>query len=65
MEDERWGSEMMDIQPMVVLGQQEGSYSVALDWVVERVMEFCHVVGLSCAGLEEKLLALFTDIKAT
>lgn len=65
MEDERWGSEMMDIQAMVVLGKQEGSYSVALDWVVERVMEFCHVVGLSCAGLEEKLLALFTNIKAT
>jgi hypothetical protein len=58
-------NEMLDFQPLAVLDQQEGSHSVAPAWVVERVMEFCHVVGLSCDGLEDKLVALFTDIEAT
>lgn len=64
-EEERGENEMLDIPPLAVLGQQGGSHSMAPDWVVERVMEFCHVVGLSCDGLEDKLLALFTDIEAT
>ena len=28
-------------------------------------MEFCHVVGISCDGMEEKLVELFTKIEAT
>jgi hypothetical protein len=33
-------------------------------WVVERVKDFCHVVGLSCDGFEDKLMSLFNDIEA-
>lgn len=64
-EEERRGNELLDFQPLAVLDQQEGSHSVAPAWVVERVMEFYHVVGLLCDGIEEKLVALFTDIEAT
>jgi hypothetical protein len=28
--------------------------SVSLDWVVERVKNFCHVVGLSLDGFEDQ-----------
>jgi hypothetical protein len=28
---------MLDIQSLVVLGEQGGSYSMTYDWVVERV----------------------------
>lgn len=34
------------------------------DWVFDRVKNFCHVVGLSCEGFEDQMLALFTTIKA-
>jgi hypothetical protein len=32
-------------------------------WVVERVKGFYQVVGLSCEGYEDKLLALFEEIE--
>jgi hypothetical protein len=32
-------------------------------WVVERVKSFYQVVGLSCEGYEDKLLALFEEIE--
>jgi hypothetical protein len=32
---------------------------------VERIKYFCHVVGLSCEGFEDKLMALFTAIEAS
>jgi hypothetical protein len=35
------------------------------DWVLQLVMVFSHIVGLSCDGLEGKLLALFEDIIAS
>jgi len=38
--------------------------SVSPRWVVERVKGFYQVVGLSCEGYEDKLLALFEDIEA-
>jgi hypothetical protein len=34
-------------------------------WVVERVMGFYHVVGLSCEGYEDKTMVLFEEIEAT
>jgi hypothetical protein len=38
---------------------------VSPSWVVERVEDFYHVVGLSCDGFEGKMLALFAEIEAT
>jgi hypothetical protein len=35
------------------------------DWVLQLVMVFSHLVGLSCDGFEGKLLALFEDIIAS
>jgi hypothetical protein len=32
--------------------------------MAERVKGFCHVVGLSYAGFEDKLMSLFNDIEA-
>jgi hypothetical protein len=49
------GSELLDIPPLAVLGDQVGDNPMYTEWVVERVKEFCHVVGLSCPGFEEKL----------
>jgi hypothetical protein len=34
-------------------------------WLVERVKGFYQVVGLSCEGYEDKMLALFEEIEAT
>jgi hypothetical protein len=31
--------------------------------VIERVKDFCHVVGLSCDGFEGKMLKLFAEIE--
>ena len=39
-EEENRGSAMLDIHPLVVLGEKGGSYLVSLDWVVERVIFF-------------------------
>jgi hypothetical protein len=55
---------MLDIHSLAVLGEQLGDNSVSTEWVVERVKGLCHVVGLSCVGFEDKLLALFSDIEA-
>jgi hypothetical protein len=37
----------------------------AFDWVVQKAKSFCHIVGLSCEGLEEQLLSLLTAIEAS
>ncbi len=55
---------MVDIHSLAVLGEQLGDNSVSTEWVVERVKGFCHVVGLSCAGFEDKLMALFNNVEA-
>jgi hypothetical protein len=31
-------------------------------WVVERVKNFYQIIGLSCEGFEDKLLAIFEEI---
>jgi len=64
IEDDSGGSELLDIQSLAVFGDQIGDNSISTEWVVERVKGFCHVVGLSCAGFEDKLIALFNDIEA-
>jgi hypothetical protein len=63
-EDVIGGSEMLDIQPLAVLGEQLGDNFVSTEWVVERVKGFYKIVGLSCLGLEDKLMVeLFNDIE--
>jgi len=64
-EEQNMGSEMLDIYPLATVGEQGGSYSMSLDWVVVRVIFFCHVVGLSCEGFENQLMALFAAIEAS
>lgn len=41
------------------------SESISLDWVVQKVTSFYHIVGLSCGGFEDELVALFTAIEAS
>lgn len=49
-----------------LFGEAQGMpYSVSLDWVVTRVKNFYHVVGMSCEGFEDQLLALFPTIEAS
>jgi len=38
---------------------------VSSNWVVDRVNFSRHVVGLSCEGFEDQLMALFTTIEAS
>jgi hypothetical protein len=40
-----------------VVEEQGVPHSMSSDWVVERVKNFCHVVGLSCEGFEDQMLA--------
>ena len=40
-------------------------YLMFLDWVVERIKNFYHVVGLLCEGLEDHWLGLFIAVKAS
>jgi hypothetical protein len=39
--------------------------SASSDWAIERLKNFCHVVGLSCDVFEDKMLVLFSAIKAS
>jgi hypothetical protein len=39
-DEESKGSEMLGIQPLAAFREQGGSYSMSLDWVVERVILF-------------------------
>lgn len=59
------GREPLDVHPLAVVEELGVPYSVSLDWVVERVKNLCHVVGLSCEGFEDQLLALFIAIEAS
>lgn len=36
-----------------------------LAWVLQTLKEICHVMGISCEGFEEELLALFAAIEAS
>jgi hypothetical protein len=49
---------------LAVLEEQFGANPVPTEWVVERVKDLCHVVGLSCARYEDKLMALLNAIDA-
>jgi hypothetical protein len=48
-----------------VVEEQGVLHLVSTNWVVERAKNFCHVVGLSCDGIEDQMLALFSGIEAS
>jgi hypothetical protein len=50
--------------PLAVDGGDGQHSRVSPRWVVERVKSFYQVVGLSCEGYKDKLLALFEEIEA-
>jgi hypothetical protein len=52
---------MLDMQSLAIMGVG-GVQSVSMDWVLERVLQFCQELG--CDGHEEELLALFTAIES-
>jgi len=56
--------EPLVLTPMAVDGGDMHHPRVSHRWVVERVKSFYQVVGLSCEGYEDKLLALFEEIEA-
>lgn len=58
-------NETLVVNPIAVIGEQEVPQLVSLDWVFERVKTFCHVVGLSCEGFEDQMLAPFYAIEAS
>jgi hypothetical protein len=55
--------ETLEIQPLAIMGAGEHRPE-SQGWVLERVLAFCHELGLNCDGHEEELLALFTAIEA-
>jgi hypothetical protein len=54
--------ELLEVMPLAVLEKDIGVESS--DWVLERISGFCKVVGISCPGLEEKMMELFNGIEA-
>lgn len=57
------GLPILDIQPLAVMGEKERASVGSPNLVVERVKEFCHVLGFSYEGFEDKLMDLFTTIE--
>ncbi|GLT55552.1 hypothetical protein SLA2020_286630 [Shorea laevis] len=57
---------MLEMLPLAVAGATgRASISGSSLGGEAGVMEFCHVVGLSRDGIEDKLVALFNDIEAS
>jgi hypothetical protein len=61
--------EVVDCEPLAVqmgdtMKGEELNKKEACEWVVERVKDFCHVVGLSLEGHEEELMAMLRAIEA-
>jgi hypothetical protein len=63
------GEEPRDIEPLnvhpLVVEESVLHVSNSSDLVVQEVMSFCHVVGMSYEGFEDELLALLTAIEAS
>jgi len=60
------GEELKGSEPLCIylVGvEKDVPNMVSPKWVVERVKDYLHVVGLSCDGFD-KMLALFAEIKA-
>ncbi|GLT64329.1 hypothetical protein SLA2020_368320 [Shorea laevis] len=49
------GVEPLSLAPLAVDKDQQYPSQVSPNWVVEKVKDFYHIVGLSCDGFEEKL----------
>jgi len=59
--------ELERCEPMVItpLAVEDGEgQRVSPRWVVERIKRFYPIIGLSCGGLENKLLAVLEEIEA-
>jgi hypothetical protein len=59
--------ELERCEPMVItpLAMEDGEgHRVSPRWVVERIKRFYPIIGLSCGGLEDKLLAVLEEIEA-
>ncbi|KAE7995727.1 hypothetical protein FH972_000497 [Carpinus fangiana] len=56
--------EPLDVQMGDTMKGEELNKKEACEWVVERMKDFCHVVGLSLEGHEEELMAMFRAIEA-
>jgi hypothetical protein len=52
----------MEITPLVV--EDGEGQRVSPRWVVERIKRFYPIIGLSCGGLEDKLLVVLEEIEA-
>jgi hypothetical protein len=58
-----------DVEPTLlrcfpVVSSKRVAGSLPLDWVLQIVEQILHIVGLSCEGFEEELVALFAAIEA-
>lgn len=58
-------SKPLTVSPLVVVDNLTIPDSFSSNWVAQKVMSFCHVVGLSCEGFEDEVKALFTAIEAS
>ncbi|GLT55530.1 hypothetical protein SLA2020_286440 [Shorea laevis] len=60
--------EVLDLEPLEVLledvlEERDPPEQASCEWVLERVKNFCTVVGLSYEGYEEQMMALFSAIE--
>jgi hypothetical protein len=62
--EEQGESEMLEIQPLAIMGAKE-CQTVAWDGVLEKILAFCQELGSEIGGHEEELMALFTAIEAS
>jgi hypothetical protein len=65
MGEELKGIESLVVHPIAVMDEQALPESISSDWVVQRVKKFYHVVGLSCEGFDEQVMAMFSAIEAS
>lgn len=63
--EELEGSEPLSVHPLAMGAEQGAPNLVSSNWVVQRVKNLCHLVGLSCDGFEDQMLALFSAIEAS
>jgi hypothetical protein len=62
--EEQGEPEMLEIQPLAILGAKD-CQTEAWDGVLERILAFCQELGSEIDGHEEELMALFTAIEAS
>lgn len=58
-------SEPLVVHPLAIIQEHGLPESMSSDWVVQRVKNLCHMVGLSCEGFEDQMIVLFNVIDAS